>query len=187
MLKRTILLTGVVLAAHLSAPASVRAGEPLTGIDGCAILASVIYTEVTAARLGFSHGSYGDWLYAGRDSISLCNRTARSVTGAFAAALQQTNIYVTWGFHTGYSGDYCLSHFLSQCYPTRDPAMPAPGRDDQAFVQRSWHAVFEAVSSQMSTYPGSDIARFNGHELGRSIRRGMLAGGVDTRLRLATR
>ena len=93
-------------------------------------------------------------------------------------ALRQSNIYVTWGFHTGYSGDYCLSHFLSQCYPTRDPAMPPLTREERSFVMRSWQAVRDSVYYRMAQYPGSDVARFGNHELRRSIRRSMGFDGI---------
>jgi hypothetical protein len=175
MTTRTIVFVGILQVACLCWSAPARAQDPVIGVDGCAILASVVYTEVTESRLGFSAGSGGNALYAGRNEITLCNQTTRSVTRAFAAALRQSNLYVTWGFHTGFSGDYCLSHFLSQCYPRRDAAMPAWSKTEQSFVMRSWQAVQSSVQSRMLRLPGSDVARFNGSELGGSIRRSMLA------------
>ena len=175
MVIRTIAFTGILLLAGMLSWATARAQQALVGIDGCAILASVVYTEVTQARLGYSFGPGRDLLYAGRDEITLCNEAARSVTGAFAAALRTANIHVTWGFHTGYGGDYCLSHFLSQCYPRGNPAMPPLSSDEWTFVTRSWQAVHDSVRYRMAHYPGSDIARFQADELGRSIRRSVLA------------
>lgn len=179
MLTRTIALACFLLTASLGWPAPARAQSALIGIDGCAILASVIYTEVTAARLGRSTGPGGNPLYAGRGEITLCNQATRSVTRAFTAALRQSSVYVTWGFHSGYRGDYCLSHFLSQCYPTGDPAMLPLGREDRSFVMRSWQVVQGAVYDSMALHPGSDVARFNGGELGRSIRRSLAGGGFE--------
>ena len=175
MVIRTIAFTGILLLAGMVSPAAVRAQQAVVGVDGCAILASVVYTEVTQARLGFSSASGRDLLYTGRDEITLCNQAARSVTRAFTSALRAANIYVTWGFHTGYGGDYCLSHFLSQCYPRGNPAMPPLSKSEWSFVTRSWQAVHDSVGYRMAHYPGSDVARFHADELGRSIRRSVLA------------
>ncbi len=173
----SLLYIPMMAIAGLSVPA--HAQQPLIGIDGCAILASVVYTEVTEARLGYSVGPHGAWLYTGRNELTLCNQTARSTTSSFTAALRQANIYVTWGLHTGYSGDYCLSHFLSQCYPTGDPAMPPLSKADRSFVMRSWQAVYDSISGRMSMHPGSDVSRFHGSQLGQSIRRSITASNID--------
>jgi hypothetical protein len=179
MTKRTFTIACFLLVAGIVPPAAARADNAVIGVDGCAILASVVFTEVTEARLGFTSSYGSDLLYAGRNEITLCNHTTRSVTGAFKAALRQSNIYVTWGFHTGYSGDYCLSHFLSQCYPTRDPAMPPLTLEERSFVMRSWQAVRDSVHYRMAQYPGSDVARFGDHDLRRSIRRSMGLDGIE--------
>lgn len=184
---RTICLTGILVLTCMPWSAPAGAQHAVIGVDGCAILASVVYTEVTQARFGYLSGSGADLLYPGRDEITLCNQSARSVTRAFSAALQSTNIHVTWGFHTGYSGDYCLSHFLSQCYPRGNPAMPALSKSEQSFVTRSWRAVHDAVEPRMAHYPGSDVARFRAGELGQSIRRSVLAAGTEDQLPLYTR
>jgi hypothetical protein len=187
MANRTFSLTCFLLVATLSQSATVRAQQPLIGVDGCAILASVVYTEVTEARLGYSTGLTGNPFSSGRGEITLCNQTARSVTKAFASALRRANVYVTWGFHTGYSGDYCLSHFLSQCYPTGDPAMPPLSKEDRSFVMWSWRAIHGSISPRMSLYPGSDISRFQANELARSIRRSIAAGRIDDQLQFDSR
>ena len=187
MTTRTIVVVCILQVACLCWAALARAQVPLIGVDGCAILASVVYTEVTEARLGFSSAAGGNPLYAGRNEITLCNQTTRSVTRAFAAALRQSNLYVTWGGHAGYSGDYCLSHFLSQCYPSRDPAMPAWSKNEQTFVTRSWQVVQSSVQHHMLGRPGSDVARFNASELGGSIRRSMLGHSIENQLQLHTR
>ena len=83
---RTFAVVYSLLAAALAWPDAARAQEPVIGVDGCAILASLVYTEVTQARLGFSSGYEGDPLYAGRNEITLCNQATRSVTSAYSAA-----------------------------------------------------------------------------------------------------
>jgi len=184
MVIRAIASLIFIVSAGLAWPCTARAQNLVIGVDGCAILASVVFTEVTEARLGHSTGSPRDLLYAGRNEISLCNQVTRSVTGAFAAALRQANLYVTWGFHTGYSGDYCLSHFLSQCYPTGDPAMPPLDTMERSFVMRSWQAVQDSVHYRMAPYRGNDVARFEVDELARSIRRSIVAGSVENKSQL---
>lgn len=187
MSTRTIVFACFLLTASLGWPTAARAQSAVIGIDGCAILASVIYTEITEARLGYSSGPAGNPLYAGRNEITLCNQAARSVTRAFTAALRQSNLYITWGFHTGYSGDYCLSHYLSECYPSENPAMPPFGKEDRSFVMRSWQAVQGAVQNNMALDPGSDVARFDGAELGRSIRRSIHNSGIENQSQLVAR
>ena len=177
---RTLAVVSVLLAADLGWFAVARADNAVVGVDGCAILASIVYTEVTEARLGFSPAYGSDPLYAGRNEITLCNQATRSVTGAFKAALRQSNIYVTWGFDTGHSGDYCLSHFLSQCYPTRDPAMPPFSADERSFMMHSWQAVRDSVHYRMVQFPGSDVARFRGDDLRLGIRRSIRSGAIGS-------
>jgi hypothetical protein len=179
MLTRATVIFCILLTLSLGRPAVARGQSALIGIDGCAILASVIYTEVTEARLGIGSGPGAMPLYAGRNEIALCNQTTRSVTRAFTAALRHANLYVTWGFHSGYAGDYCLSYILSECYPAGNPAMPPLGKEDRSFAMQSWQAVRRAVQQNMALNPGSDVARFNVAELRRSIRRSLDSGSVN--------
>jgi len=157
------MLTALLTMSHA------RAEQPVVGIDGCAILAMLVYTEVTEA--GF-HGARapGDPVYPGPDEITICNQTARSVTGAFTASLRQLNIHVSWGYHPGYNGDYCLSHYLSQCYPDRDPHMPPLTAAERKFIATSWSAISGAVSRTMATAPGADVSRFDRTGLSVSIK-----------------
>ncbi len=177
----TLMLTALLTMSHA------RAQQPVVGVDGCAILAMLVYTEVTEA--GF-HGARapGDPVYPGPDEITICNQTARSVTAAFTSSLRQMNIYVSWGYPQRSNGDYCLSHFLSQCYPNRDPYMPHLSAADSKFVATSWSAIYGAVIKAMATAPGTDISRFQRASLSNSIkfRLGMyrMVGELaDTRLR----
>jgi hypothetical protein len=184
---RSIFLAGIVVGTCITWSAAASAQHALIGVDGCAILATVVYAEVVQARLGYSPGSGANLLYTGRDELALCNQSARSVTRAFSAALRSTDIHVTWGFHTGYSGDYCLSHFLSRCYPRANPSMPPLSKSERSFVMHSWQAVHDSVQTHMAQYPGSDVVRFQARELGRSIRRSVLAAGTENQLPLYTR
>ena len=63
--------------------------------------------------------------------------------------------------------------------PAGNPAMPPVGTDERSVVMRSWRAVQRAVQDNMALNPGSDVVRFNGAELGRSIRWSMASGRVE--------
>ncbi len=80
MALRTFTVTYILLAAAISWSAPVHAQQPLIGIDGCAILASVVYTEVIEARQGYSTGLNSDLLSSGRGEITLCNHSAQRDT-----------------------------------------------------------------------------------------------------------
>ena len=149
-----------------------RAQEPVVGVDGCAILALLVYTEVTEAGYRGARAP-GYPVYPGPDEITICNQTARSVTAAFSSSLRHMNIHVSWGYYPRDSGDYCLSHYLSQCYPDRNPNMPPLTATQRRFVAVSWNAIYDAVSRTMATAPGSDISRFD---------RAGLSYGIKSRL-----
>lgn len=157
--RKSILLVALSIATLLTT-SNAQAQQPVVGVDGCAILAMLVYTEITEA--GFHGvGAPGDPVYPGPDEITICNQTSRSVTGAFTASLRQMNIYVSWGHRTGFNGDYCLSHYLSQCYPDRNPYMPALTAADRIFVATSWSAISGAVNRAMAIAPGTDVSRFD--------------------------
>ena len=168
---RTILPICVVIAACVGLSCAAGAPQSSIGVDGCDMLASIVYTEVAEATLGSCTGPYGELPYPGRNETTLCSQTTYRATAAFSSALRQANIFVTWGFHSGYTGGYCLSQSLSLCYPTGDPAMPPLSEDDWSFVVRSWEAVHDSIAARMSLRPRSDVSRFQGDELVRSIRR----------------
>lgn len=149
-----------------------RAQQPVVGVDGCAILAILVYTEVTEAGYRGARAP-GDPVYPGPDEITICNQTTRSVTAAFSSSLRNMNIHVSWGYHPRDSGDYCLSHHLSQCYPDRNPNMPPLSAAQRRLVASSWSAIYDAVSRTMVTAPGADISRFD---------RAGLSHGIKSRL-----
>jgi hypothetical protein len=169
MAVRAIAMTYGLLAsaACWSTPAGVQ--QVPVGIDGCAVLASIVYREVTEARLGYSAGP-SEFFSAGRTETLQCTRTVHSATSAYTAALRMTGIRVTWGLHAGYGGGHCLSHLLAQCVPVEDRALPPLSREQRRFVRLSWQSVQGAITTRMSVYSTSDVSRFQCGELARSIR-----------------
>jgi hypothetical protein len=166
---RNYVVVVAALVAAVLAMSSARAQHPVVAADGCAILAMLVHTEVTEARFRNSLPS-GDPVYPGPGETTICGQTTRTVTAAFTSSLRTMNTYVSWGTIRGSSGDYCQSHFLSQCYPDRDPHMPPPSAAERKFVADSWSAISGAVSSTMATAPGADISRFDQARLKFSIK-----------------
>lgn len=157
-----------VISIMSGLPRDAAAQDPVIGVDGCAILAILVYTEVTHAGLQGGAGELGTWPRPGE--ITICNQTARRITTAYSSALRQMNIYVSWGNPPMDSGDYCLSHDLDQCYPDRNPYMPPLSATDRAFVAESWAAVTRAVSANMQAGAFSDVVRFERKTLQRQLR-----------------
>ena len=159
----------ILLAATLGSPVQAQTRQPPVGNDGCAILASVVYAAVIEARPGYPAGPGGEPFYSARSEAAVCSQTAHSVTSAFTSALRKINIHVTWGLHAGSGSDHCPGHFLSRCYPMGDPTMPPLSRRDESFVAWSWQAIYDSIAPRMSPYHLSDVSRFRGDELARSI------------------
>jgi len=153
-----LLLAGIVAMA-VSAAAS--ADEPFTGADGCAVLAQLVYSEVTAAAWrspGVAPATHAD---AFRPDISICNRTARTVSNAYTLAMSSLGTHVQWDYPPGDRGDYCWSGFLDQCYPRRSPL------GGEVAI---WAAVSNAVRYAMPSGSGSDQSVFSKGAMRLSLR-----------------
>lgn len=142
------------------------AQNPVVGADGCTILATLVYAAVSEAGFRSSLPS-GERVFSGAGEITICDRTARTVTAAFKSSLRSMNTYVSWGLDHG--GDHCQGQFLLQCQPVRDPHMPPPSMAELEFIADSWSAVSGAVSSTMATAPGADVSIFSEARLRISI------------------
>jgi len=163
-----------LLACLISVHAAV-AGQPTIGSDGCSALAAIVYSAVLDSGDRGSRGPDSPTLFAGLGTVAVCDTATRSVTRAFTAALRQQNIYVSWGYRSGVSGDYCLSHFLSQCYPDGDPRLPPLGAGDAWYVASRWYAISDAMQQVMRVVSGNDSARFDRLQLSQSMRRAIAA------------
>lgn len=166
---RNLVIVVAALVVAVLVTSSARAQQSAVGVDGCAVLAMLVYAEMTEA--GFRSSRQPDNpVSPGTGNVTICSQTTRTVTAAFTAAMREMNVYVAWGLHRGTGGDYCRSHFLSQCYPDRNPHMPLPSAAKRRFVVDSWSAISGAVRSTMATAPGADISRFDQARLRSSIK-----------------
>jgi hypothetical protein len=156
----TLVLTLIV---GISATEAQAQAKPIA-VDGCAKLARVIYSEVSAAAT-FGPGNSGPWMIdIGRGDIAVCSSAAKTVSQAFTSAMLSAGIDVDWGGGDD-PGDYCLSAFLSQCYPDRFPLSAMTYSSDITLVQNSWAIVSQAVMQEMYNPVSSNEVRFRDNDL----------------------
>lgn len=156
----------LLVAIMLGLTANIARAQTMSvAVDGCAELARVIYTEVSAAAL-YGPGNSGPWMISpGQGDIALCEHTARVVSRAFTSAMMSAGIAVYWDNLPQDRGDYCLSGFLSQCYPKRDAVFFVADSADTVLVNKIWTVVSQAVMRQMYNPFSSDEVRFRSDEL----------------------
>lgn len=119
MAKRKFAVLMLVSIGALTVTNRARAQEPFIGVDGCAVLARLVYAEVTAAASS-GPGGLRSWIDIRDDTeVTICNRTTQTVSRAFTSAMTSVGSEVRWGYPSNDRGDYCLSGFLDQCYPDR--------------------------------------------------------------------
>jgi hypothetical protein len=171
MAKRNFASSLLIAVTSIALAPATAMAQPGTGDeDGCTILAELVYAQVVGSGLS------GPGRYAavpetlGRDEMTLCHETTRVTSKAFTAALAQMNIYISWNDGLGDSGDYCASHYLSQCYPDRDPLDTFATVAEGVFLHDTWRAVQHTVGRRMPSRFASDTARFSAREIRRSLR-----------------
>ena len=130
--------------------------------DGCDNLRDVVVSQLR----DYARAAEGQtllWKDKGvppiADSPEYCLDTAAVTTAAFGAAMHEAGTPVTWGEQASRSGDYCLSHYLEQCYPRGEFGGTATARQ-LSFVHDSWRAVSKSVSAVMPYGVASDVAVF---------------------------
>ena len=169
----------------LSATSNVRAQQIPVTIDGCAELAQTVYEEVSNAAFYGAHRG-GPWIISPRfEHLSVCESTTKTVSKAFTLALASAGISVRWSnARIGPDpGDYCLSGFLSQCYPTRYPLHGESGDPDALFVRSSWTVVSQTVMRAMANlipfnpFSGNEV-RFRPNDL--KMRIGLALRSVES-------
>lgn len=147
---------------------SSEAQDAFTASDGCAVLAQLIYEEVTADAW---NGSVGGGQLARRPRetrIAICNDTTRTVTAAYSAAMTSIGSEVRWRIVPGEPGDPCLGGFLHLCYPDRFP----PGGKTE------WQAVSDAVQQAMPNGAASDQSVFSSAAMRLAIRSALATDGL---------
>jgi len=135
-------------------------------IDGCAMLARAIYSEVSSSAI-YGPGNSGPWLIdQTRGDIVLCEHVAKTVSRAFTSAMLSAGIDVGWRrYRNDSSGHYCLSAFLSQCIPDRFRASGGTFSDNDSVVQKTWAIVARAVMREMYNPVSSDEVSFRSNDL----------------------
>jgi class 3 adenylate cyclase len=184
MAKRMFATLVLALTVGFSATHAKAQLRPIA-VDGCAQLARVVYSEVSAAAL-YGPGRSGPWVIdGGQGDIAVCRTAAKTVSQAFTSALLTAGVDVGWSNGGGDPGDFCLSAFLSQCYPSRFPYSAAQAADD-TFMQQSWAIVSRAVMQEMYNPISSNEVHFRDTELELRIGLSLRAvGSVEGRARLA--
>ena len=150
-----------LVASIIVVSANVRAELVFAGADGCAVLAEIVYSEVTAAAWGGSPVPSAPDGRTLRADVSVCNDTTRAASKAFALAMTDIGSDVFWGYPSADPGDYCWSGFLEQCYPQRAPL------DVQA---NTWVVVSETIRYAMPSGSASDQSVFSGSAMRRALR-----------------
>lgn len=183
MAKRIFSVLLISLVAG-NAVAQSRAQPIPVAVDGCAKLARVVYAEVSAAAI-YGPGNAGPWVIdQGLGDIAVCAHVAKTVSQAFTAAMLSAGMEVSW-YRDDFGGppdrgDFCLSGFLSQCYPNQSPPLlnSSYGAND-ALVRNSWAVVSQAVMREMYNPFSSDEVRFRDNDL--KLRIGLSLRSIDDR------
>ena len=160
-------LATLVVALLIALAASDTHGRPLeVAVDGCAMLARTIYTEVSASAI-YGPANAGPWLIdQGRGDILVCEHVAKTVSRAFTAAMLSAGIDVNWrrGKNTG-RDRYCRSAFLSQCNPDNYRTSAKVSSADESVVQKTWAIVAQSVMREMYNPISSDEVYFRSNDL----------------------
>jgi hypothetical protein len=142
--------------------------------DGCDVLKEKVRTNVYASATEFARdnlvrridtsgqtGAVGSTL----SGSQTCVNTAHATSRAFGEALATLGVAVMWTGSPMNPGDYCLSHDLSQCYPSQHPFNPSLPPIHVAFIYHAWTAVRKAVTSQMPFGTATGVSQFTPESL----------------------
>ena len=185
---RSTLATPVIslLIGFVASDAAARPTE--INVDGCAMLARAIYSEVSSSATD-GPANAGPWLIdQGRGDILLCEHAAETVSRAFTAAMLSAGISVSWGSDRfddiAGRDEFCRTSFLSQCNPDKYRLSGQAFSAVDAVVQETWAIVAKAVMREMYNPVSSDEVSFRSNDLklrlGLSLR---TIHGVDERRR----
>ena len=164
--KKEFTLGVVVLLSAMQSQAS-AAGKRMDA-DGCSLLASTVESAVlraagqTDVRTDFQHGKHSlSDIGITTTGPTTCNETTRVTTSAFSAALSKIGMPVDWGYMPPDLGDYCLSHYLDQCYPRLASGYKTSNAKQLSFVHDAWKAVNVGVRTFMPYGTAGDFSSFS--------------------------
>ncbi len=147
---------------------------------GCSILAGSVGTAVHIAitqgelNLGMQIFAGGIAAGAGVVTYEACDHAVETTTEAFDAAMYNLGYNIRWGtFINAGSGDVCLSHHLSQCYPFQElNDQNQWSAAETAFIMDAWDATRSAVDSLTPFGLGGDSITFNMTDMSSAFQNG---------------
>ena len=166
--RRTIItpLIGLLIALAVS---DSKARSTKVTVDGCAMLARTVYSEVSSSA-NYGPANAGPWLIdQGRGDILVCEHVAKTVSRAFTAAMLSAGIDVSWqrdrSGRTAGRDHYCRSAFLSQCSPDKIRPSGKGSDADDTIVKKTWGIVAKAVMREMYNPISSNKVNFRSNDL----------------------
>ncbi|MGB5739223.1 MAG: hypothetical protein WBM54_07735 [Woeseia sp.] len=164
-----VALVFVVLLSSLLSH-SVFAATQSSG--ACQQLASVIEQSVSRTlQAGRGTHDFHD-VYAGASAGDLqgCATATATVSRAFANAMRGMGVELLWGNgRTLDPGDYCLSHYLDQCYPRRSGLDLGYALSNDTVIAAAWATVTANVRQAMPFGVQSDIVYFDSTQLATTL------------------
>lgn len=148
-----------------------QARELALPTDGCAVLNEIIYQEVTASRWGMTGADLAHTNML-EPSITVCTNTARTVSKAFANAIQAVGGEFAWQGSFDLRTEICLSGFIEQCLP-----------QGRALSRTQWEAVSKTVLRAMPEGSAADRSIFSNESMRLAVRASLRASNVAVRLR----
>ena len=161
MNKRDFAAFMLVGVCALAISGQARAEQSRRHAEGCAVLAEIVYSEVTAAIWRGPHALGAVTDERTDHGIAVCAQTSRTVSKAFSTAMVSVGADIRWEDAPPHPGDFCLSVFLEQCYPDRYPLGSPVG---------SWSAVSATVQRAMPLGVASDQSVFSQSALRLALR-----------------
>lgn len=165
-----------VAILHLLVSNSTFAATQSSG--ACQQLASVIEQSV-ARTLRLERSTLSSFASAPSSGLQGCATTAATVSRAFSSAMRGMGVELAWGsMRTLDPGDYCLSHYLDQCYPRRSGLDLGYAVSNDTLISAAWATVTANVRQSMPFGVQSDIVYFDATQL-----EARLSSSLDVTLR----
>jgi len=166
--RRTTVTPFILLLTALAASDSEARSTAVT-VDGCAMLARTVYSEVSSSAK-YGPANAGPWLVdQERGDILVCEHVAKTVSRAFTAAMLSAGIDISWqrdgAGRTAGRVHYCRSAFLSQCNPNEIRLSGTGSELGDTIVKNTWGIVAKAVMREMYNPISSNEVNFRVNDL----------------------